>query len=211
MTPFFQTSKMTAKFSFVLITYKPGPAATADVYEQWLRREDNPLFNSIAGIDEYSNWKVLAPDGLDFTHFDLLGLESPADLEHVWFNERLDEFRRKWVVRWGYDSASLPASSFAVLCLSDHGRLRAKHSFLQMCFDPKGSQSCDRWQIAETLRKHWAIGRAPSSGSWRSPISEFSPLGCRVLGLSFQQQPPPKSDSSGRCILAKCIAAPHWK
>ncbi len=198
-----------AKFGFVLITYKPGPAAAADVYEPWLRNVDNPMFNSIPGIDEYSNWRVLAPENLDFTHFDLLGLESPLDLERVWFNETLDEFRKNWVARWGYNAASLPVNSFALLCLSDHGRVRAKQTFLQMRFDPEESNSCERWQVTESLRKHWAVGRASTGEKWRRPISEFSPLACSVLGLSFQHDQPANRDWSSRSILARRIAAPH--
>jgi len=44
--------------AMVLITYTPGPAATPAAYEPWLRTEDNPTFNSVTGIGEYSNWKV---------------------------------------------------------------------------------------------------------------------------------------------------------
>lgn len=46
--------------AMVLITYTPGPAARPEVYEPWLRGEDNPTFNRVPGIGEYSNWKLRA-------------------------------------------------------------------------------------------------------------------------------------------------------
>jgi hypothetical protein len=51
-------------------------------------------------------------------------------------------------------------------------------------------------------RKHWAIGRAPHGQNWRIPISQFNPLGCSAISLTFHSRLPK------RAIVAECIAAP---
>lgn len=113
--------------AMVLITYTPGPAARPEVYEPWLRGEDNPTFNRVPGIGEYSNWKLRAPEDLGWTHFDFLGLARPDDLERVWFSAELDRFRAGWVERWGYGNAGpAPVSAYATLFVRDGGPIRAR-------------------------------------------------------------------------------------
>jgi len=187
----------------ILITYTPGAAARPEVYEPWLRSEDNPLFNRVAGIDEYSNWKLRSRGSLECTHFDFLGLAQPDDLERVWFSEELDRFRAKWVARWGYGSAGpSPVSAYATLFIRDGDPIRARERFVRIDLDPADCATGQRWKAVSAVRKHWAVGRAPSGQPWRRPIAEFNPLGCTSIALKFQASPPEYG------ISAECIAAP---
>ena len=186
--------------ALILITYTPGPAAIPAEYEPWLRRVDNPTFNSVAGIGEYSNWKVVSSPAPGWTHFDFLALESPDDLERVWFSPELDRFRQKWVERWGYGAAGPSAASgYATLFERDGEPVRARNRFVEIGFDESDGE---RWQAVEVLRKHWALGPAPAGESWRKPIAELNPLGCASMTLKFGRS------RSERRILAQCIAAP---
>lgn len=194
--------------ALILITYTPGPAAVPAKYEPWLRREDNPTFNSVAGIGEYSNWKVISPQVLGWTHFDFLALAAPSDLERVWFSDELDRFRKKWVALWGYGAAGPnKASGHATLLLRSGEPIRARSRFVEIEFDPL-EPGGERWQAVAALRKHWALGPALDSEPWRRPIAEFSPLGCSSIAVTFHAQPPKRSDWSARRALAECIAAP---
>lgn len=194
--------------ALILITYTPGPAAEPAKYEPWLRREDNPTFNSVAGIGEYSNWKVLSPQSLGWTHFDFLGLAAPADLERVWFSPELNRFRSQWVALWGYGAAGPNAASgYATLFLRAGEPIRARARFVEIEFDPP-EPGGERWQAVEVLRKHWALGPASAGEPWRRPIGEFNPLGCSSIALTFHARAPQRSDRSERRVLAECIAAP---
>ena len=191
--------------ALILITYTPGPAAEPAKYEPWLRREDNPTFNAVTGIGEYSNWKVLSPRNLGWTHFDFLGL-APADLERVWFSPQLDRFRGKWVALWGYGAAGPNAASgYATLFAGTGEPIRARARFVEIGFD---EESGERWQAVEVLRKHWALGPAPAGEPWRRPIAELNPLGCSSIALTFHARAPQRRDWSERRVLAECIAAP---
>lgn len=197
------------KQAMILITYTPGPAARPELYEPWLRSEDNPTFNRVRGIGEYSNWKLAVPGGWSFSHFDFLGLENPADLERVWFSPELDGFRARWVERWGYGSAGpSPVSAYATLFTGDGEPIRARERYVEIEFDPAADAAGERWIAVEALRKHWAAGPAPAGESWRKPIAEFNPLGCRAIALTFRTQTPDPAGRSARGILAELIAAP---
>lgn len=192
--------------ALILITYTPGPAAEPAKYEPWLRREDNPTFNSVAGIGEYSNWKVFSPRNLGWTHFDFLGLATPGDLERVWFSPELDRFRSKWVSLWGYGAGGTNiANGYATLFLRAGEPIRARARFVEIGFD---ESSGERWQAVEVLRKHWALGPAAAGEPWRRPIAEFNPLGCSSIALQFHATAPQRSNGRERRLLAECIAAP---
>ena len=188
--------------AMVLITYTPGPAARPEAYEPWLREEDNPTFNRVAGVGEYSNWKLADASALGCTHFDFLGLASPDDLERVWFSEELDRFRARWVERWGYGGRGpSPLSAYATL-FSGAAPIRARERFVEIDLDPGPQAPGERWTAAEALRKHWAAGHAPAGEAWRKPIAEFNPLGRAALALCFHK------DRPARGVVAECIAAP---
>lgn len=187
----------------VLITYTPGPAVHTREYEPWLRSEDNPTFNRIPGIAEYSNWKIHSPKAFPCTHFDFLCLRRPEDLERVWFSAELDRFRAKWVEKWGYGSAGPSVvSAYATFFVRTGSPLRARKRFLQIELDPQQNSAGERWRAVEALRKHWAIGRAPHGQKWRIPISQFNPLGCGAIALRFHSERPEEG------VIAECIAAP---
>jgi hypothetical protein len=188
--------------AMVLITYTPGPATRPEVYEPWLRSVDNPTFNRIAGIGEYSNWKLRSGNAT-FTHFDFLGLAAPEDLERVWFSPELDQFRAKWVERWGY-SGAVPsrASAYATLFTGHGDPIRAREKFVGIDLNPAKGAPGERWDAVAALRKHWAIGRAAPGERWQIPIGELNPLECGAISLRFEAQP----REGG--IVAECIAAP---
>ena len=203
---------MTAGAAMVLLTYTPGPAAEPAVYEPWVRSEDNPTFNAIPGIDDYSNWKIVAPAGgaLPWTHFDLMQLTEPTQVEAVWFNADLDRFRKGWVARWGYGrSGPSPVNGNGHLCVAGERPRspRRQWAVLELLDSPEHGTG-ERWVVSAALRKHYALGPAPSGESWRRPASEFNSLGCAAVGLAFHDSRPASRDWTSRHLLAECIAAP---
>ena len=182
----------------ILNPYTPGPAALAERYEPWLRSEDNPTFNSVRGVGEYSNWKVISSPRGGWTHFDLFALENEDDLERVWFSPELERFRSKWVALWGYGAAS--ASGHATLFAREGDAFRATSRYAELAFDAPQAD----WKATSVLRKHWALGAAREDEPWRRPIAELNPLGCSTLRLQLSQTVP---SDTGAC-LAECIAAP---
>jgi len=191
----------------VLITYTPGPAARAELYEPWLREEDNPTFNRVPGVGEYSNWKLADPAALDCSHFDFLDLGGPEDLERVWFSSELDRFRARWVERWGYRGARPdPVSGYATLFVRDGPPMRAEARYAVLDFEPAAVPPGREWTAIAALRKHWALGRAPQGEPWRWPIAQMNPLRCASLEVRFHDAPAPPGP--GRRVVAECIASP---
>ncbi len=90
--------------AMLLLTYAPPPDTNLPAYEDWLRSDDNPFFNAVPGIVEYTNWKIVAgaPADFPYSYFDFMGIESVNAVDEVWQNEALQEFatafRRKWRV-----------------------------------------------------------------------------------------------------------------
>ncbi len=201
--------------AMVLITYTPGPAAQPALYESWLRSEDNPTFNTVPGIGEYSNWKIIEPRStrLPWTHFDFLGLSTPDRLEAVWFNPVLEQFRAKWVALWGYGSTGpSPVNAHGHLFEHEGQPIRARSRWVEIAFDENGPASAvypgERWNIRGTVRKHYALGPAPTGEPWCRSIEAFNPLGCKQLTITFHDQKPDSSTWTPRRVLAECIAAP---
>ncbi len=203
---------MSTGSAMVLLTYTPGPAATPALYEPWLRSEDNPTFNAIPGVADYSNWKIVAPsDGsLPWTHFDLMQLTDPAQVEPVWFNADLDRFRKGWVARWGYGrSGPSPVNGHGHLCVTEGPRAaRRRWAVLELLDGTATGAGSERWTVVAALRKHYALGLAPAGESWRRPAAGFNPLGCAALGLAFHDSRPAGGDWAPKRLLAECIAAP---
>jgi hypothetical protein len=199
--------------AMVLLTYTPGPAAEPALYEPWLRAEDNPTFNAIPGIADYSNWKIVAPQGaaLPWTHFDLMQLTDPSQVEPVWFNADLDRFRKGWVARWGYGrSGPSPVNANGHLCVTA-GRPAPRRRWVALeLLDSPAAGAAERWVVTAALRKHYALGPAPAGEAWCRPAAEFNPLGCAALDLTFHDARPAAGDWAPKQLLAECIAAP-WR
>ncbi len=201
--------------AMVFITYTPGPAARPDLYESWLQSEDNPTFNAVPGIGEYSNWKVVEPrtTKLPWSHFDFLGLSTPEQLEAVWFDPVLERFRAKWVALWGYGSTGPSlVNGHGHLCEHVGEPIRARARWVEIAFDEDGGagvvQPGERWDVRGTVRKHYALGPAPAGESWFRPVEAFNPLGYKQLTLIFHDRRPASSSWSSDRVLAACIAAP---
>lgn len=86
----------------LFLTYTPRADSELRGYGPWLRKIDNPFFNSVPGVAHYTNWKVVKGDvGLDWTYFDFLRIEDGVSLETVWANEDLAKFAAGWTELWG--------------------------------------------------------------------------------------------------------------
>lgn len=204
---------MQARQAMVLITYTPGPAGRTPEYEHWLRAEDNPFFNTIAGIGEYSNWKIVAPQeaGLPWTHFDFLVLDTPEDLQRVWFSPRLDEFRRNWIARWGYGAGTRTppvVNAYGHLFEGKGEPLRARERYVELVLDPSDANADGPWRLTASVRKHYAIGPAQPADAWRQPIDRFNPLGHTGLAVQWHKSAPEARTWTPTRLLAECIAAP---
>lgn len=209
--------------TLVLITYSTSPEASARGYEDWLRIEDNPTFNRTPGIVHYANWKVIeaSPGGLPFTHFDLVGITGLDTLEQVWFDPMLDAFRAGWVRRWGYGSAPAQLENcYASLAARQGGRRGPQSRLLRVIGERQGASTAtgsragfESWTFTDSLRKHWAAGRAPEGEPWRQPIAAFNPLGLGHLHLQYVAAPRATATSAATDegtieFYGECIAAP---
>lgn len=200
----------------VLITYNTAPDARERGYEDWLRAEDNPTFNSRPGIAHYANWKVDSSAArLPFTHFDLLGLTGLDVVERVWFDPTLDAFRAGWVAKWGYGKGTpAPESRFASLGVRAGGEKRARTARLVAIgwrsAPAPVAPGFERWTILEALRKHWAAGPAPAGEPWRFPAATFNPLGLVALDCRYlddgEAETLPAAPPNGIAFIASCIA-----
>lgn len=201
--------------TLVLLTYTLPPDARRRGYNEWLRQVDNPFFNSIVGIEHYSNWEILESDrvSLPFSHFDLLFVDGPDSLEGVWFNQELEVFRREWMEKWGYGgNETPPANTVAYLASGSAagevsvGQLRRFSAHRNKVAD--GRSLRDLWLVSHLVVKHWA---KESDGPWRYPVRESAaswlsafatePTDSQVLGEA------PHDVDVVSCI-ARCIAAP---
>lgn len=205
---------MQARQAMVLITYTPGPAGRTPQYEQWLRAEDNPFFNTIAGVGEYSNWKIVAPAGVElpWTHFDFLVLAAPTDLERVWFSAQLDEFRRNWIARWGYGAGTRTpptVNAYGHYCEAYGAPLRARTRYVELALDaPDQPDDSQTWQPVASVRKHYAIGPAEPADRWCQPLAAFNALGHARLSVRLHSHKPAQVEWHCTRLLAECVAAP---
>jgi hypothetical protein len=190
-------------------------------YEEWLRAEDNPFFNSRPGVAHYSNWKVVEQAGqsLPFSHFDFFGIERDA-LEQVWFDRPLDEFRAGWVKKWGYaGGVPVPLNQYGYLLTRRRGDRGATTRYAVLVGTER-SESRERpgyahWTFGARLRKHWAIGPAPEGEPWRIAINSTAdcPLNATALLVrSASSRDNWRADLPEHrfALLAECIAAPNW-
>jgi hypothetical protein len=212
--------------TMILLTYTPGVDVERLGYDDWLRKTDNPFFNTIPGIAHYSNWKVLdGSGGLPFTHFDLLGLDGPGAVEQVWFDENLDRFREGWVAKWGYGGTAprATANGYGLLATRQGAVARTFCRYASLAFEQE-TVGGERWIIEAALHKHWALGPVQAGDAWRLPATT-SVFGTS-FGLAFSGSRPEASLSgsvkgeessgatlTGASLTGECIAAPDmpWR
>lgn len=204
----------------LLIVYTVSADADARGYEPWLGEVDNPFFNAIPGVGNYSNWKIetlLHGDPLPYSHFDFQGLDSEAALEPVWFNADLDEFRKEWIRLWGYGTAKPdPVMANAYLMRPVLRRTGARLPRFARVTASTGPLPADldadlAWQVDEVIRKHFAVA---SGADWRVPVTEGNPLALDWLAVQFGDSAEalaagPVHAQAATAFIARLIAAPE--
>ncbi|MBL8697910.1 MAG: hypothetical protein JNK67_06040 [Alphaproteobacteria bacterium] len=176
--------------TMVFLSYTLPETAIPNGYEPWLREVDNPFFNAIPGMGLYENWRnvVMRPESLPFQHFDFLHPQTDADLERVWFNKSLDEFRQGWIRKWGYGATGqqpTPASAFGWYAKREGGPAAARGPWCVIAGDAPASAGGERWRIVEALRKHYAIGFAPAGEAWRKPLAPGQGPGFTTFSVHY--------------------------
>lgn len=198
----------------IFIAYTVGPDAEANGYSDWLRRVDMPFFNAIPGVRHYANWRlgeVLTDSTPAWDWFDFQGLETNDDLERVWFDPGLDEFRASWIRRWGYGSVAPPPVLRHAYVMRPVGRQRpAAEASTATLSGGRGSPPSDAssvdllFRVEETLHKHF--GGRDKSRPWLTPASEFNPLELDWIGVGWGTKPQPAAATFA--ARATLIAAP---
>jgi hypothetical protein len=189
----------------LLLTYTPREDSHSRGYEDWLRRVDNPFFNSVPGIREYTNWKLLsAPDpATPYTHFDFMGFEPAATVASVWSNPRLAEFAAGWTRDWGrYPAASaaeMGVNYHVYRCTRDAGDAVGKpdHAVYMPCTTKPAAipASAALWRVEEALvgdrRFEWLLVRFIDRVDQFAALARAKPPGCHGAAL------------------VECVARPH--
>jgi hypothetical protein len=204
--------------SVLFIVYTPGEGAEIKGYEPWLVSVDNPFFNAIPGVHHYANWKighVLAGAPLPYGYFDFQGLVADSDLERVWFNPDLDEFRTEWVRLWGYGLGRPPPIQTNAYLMHPTQTPSGKPTRFARVIGgvgkpPEGSHLT--WRVNETIRKHFSIG--PAGGAWRVPSAQDNPLGLDWICLTYGDDPESLArthEPQGETVafVARLLAAPE--
>ncbi len=97
------TARLDSYDALMLVTYRLRPDADEAEYEDWLRRIDNPFFNSSPLAERYVNWKIsggaqaFAPN----TYFDLWDMSSADRFGLLRSDPALNSFRADWHRLWG--------------------------------------------------------------------------------------------------------------
>lgn len=177
----------------IFIPYALPEGAEARGYAPWLQTVDNPFFNAIPGIHHYANWKrdqMQKGDAPDWDWFDFKGISNEADLKAVWFNEDLNDFRKKWLELWGYGSAKrADFVRYSYLfelqsCSTVESSPRAVVSFGTGDL-PQGGDLI--YRLAGYLPKHFAQPGASAlvQDQWLLEHVEPNPLGFDWISVSF--------------------------
>ena len=175
--------------STIFLTYGELPHFAAQDYEGFLRRHDNPFFNSIAGIGRYENWKLVRPypKSLGFDFFDLIHLDGTRALEEVWFDADLTVFRRNWVAQWGYNGVPSPVNGQGYVLDGPHlPSLGAARAYLGFSDAPTGDLN---WSVTATMPKHYAFPADTPLISWIRPMPQHLPLPSPMVTLSAGPAP----------------------
>lgn len=85
----------------IVLTYVIRSDADKRGYNPWLRKIDNPFFNSIEKIAEYENWKLIDDGKESWTHFDLLHPAKGIASQEVFQDPVVAEFAANWSRLWG--------------------------------------------------------------------------------------------------------------
>jgi len=202
-------------------SYTLPATAVSGGYETWLREVENPFFNAIPGVDRYENWEIVdaKPRALRFTHFDFMILEHEADLERVWFNRDLDEFRKGWVRKWGYGASGAtppPGSAHGYLARGVAASIDVRGAWCTITGGEIVDRAEEHWSIVEAIRKHYAIGPAPDGEPWHRPVAKDEGPGLRDFSVAFAA-----SESAARSgstpsaqgapvLVARLLAAPGF-
>jgi hypothetical protein len=199
----------------IFIAYCLPADAEGRGYADWLRRIDMPFFNAIPGVHHYANWRlseVLCGEPPIWDWFDFQGLSAGDQLERVWFNPDLDEFRANWVKLWGYGHADPPpVLRHAYLMRLLSSRPPAAPWSEAIVAGGCGEPPPDRqdalgyvWRVHTTLHRHFT-GRDPSQ-SWQTPSAQFNPLGLDWIAcVAADAELPPGSSFAAR---VRVVAAP---
>jgi hypothetical protein len=197
----------------IFIAYTIGAEAEANGYADWLRRVDMPFFNAIPGTRHYANWRLVEllsdpPPAWDW--FDFQGLAEEGDLERVWFNPDLDDFRANWLRLWGYGSDAPPPvlrHSYLMRPVGPRrpadGAVTATLSGGTGALPAQGSADL-LFRVDGTLHKHF--GGRDDSRPWLTPAARFNPLGLDWIGIGWGAPPPVPGASLA--ASAALVAAP---
>lgn len=116
---------MSGSDTMLLLTYTPRSDADARDYDGWLREVDNPFFNNVPGIVEYTNWKVTADKvgRVPFSHFDTMLIDGPEAVETVWADPDVLAFADGWRETWALnpDGEDLSVNYQVALCRQTSG------------------------------------------------------------------------------------------
>lgn len=195
----------------IFIAYTVPADAEARGYSQWLRDVDMPFFNAIPGTGHYANWRVgdvLKGQPRPWDYFDFQGLNSEADLDRVWFDPGLDDFRKNWLKLWGYGAGEAPPVLRHSYLMRRVGE-RRPHTDLTLTLSGgtgplPGAAGHVRWEVESVLHKHFG---GASDKSWKTPAAEGNPLGLDWLCATYGNAAPPHETAEFAC-RARLIAAP---
>ncbi len=141
----------------LILTYSPREGAAAAGYEEWLRRVDNPFFNSVPGIVRYTNWKIIERTGdIPYGYFDVLGLQDAASFEAVWLSDEVRAFTAGWRDKWGADPGTDSAiNSHVYLCRRIAGAAHERSAHALFAPGPTGAEAgkgFQEWRIERSIK-----------------------------------------------------------
>jgi hypothetical protein len=205
--------------TMIFLSYTLPESAIPNGYIPWLKEVDNPFFNAIPGMGLYENWRnvVMRPADLPFQHFDFLHPVTADDLERVWFNKSLDDFRMGWIRKWGYGKTGTmpnPATAHGWISRRESDPAPRRHPWCVIAGDAPASAGGERWRIVEAARKHYAIGFAPPGENWRQPLRPGQGPGFTTFAVHYapdEAQARALADELGTMplVVSTVMAAPR--